>query len=357
MLSTLVSLTRKFISIPSTSGNALALKAVLELALSHLRGYTIERFVKQGVESALIYRASVRPRQFSVVLNAHLDVLPGKQRQYRPMIRAGRLLGAGAVDMKAGAVCLIMAFRAVADRVAYPLALQLVTDEEVGGTNGTRYQVDRGVRAAFVLAGEPTNFDIVNEAKGVLWATVTAPGRTAHGAYPWQGDNAVWKMHNFLAAVRRAYPVPSQEKWATTVNVSWMRTDNETFNKVPEACTVGLDMRLVPAEVSEALALLRSLLPAGFALDVRAQEPALKTSGRNAYVRRLRAVAERCLKGPVRLRGAHGTSDARHYASVRGVGVEFGPIGGGIGSDDEWVNISSLETYYRMLTTFLLRVA
>lgn len=48
------------------------------------------------------------------------------------------------------------------------VGLQLVTNEGIRGFSGTKYQIESGVRADFVIAGEPTNFDIAHEAKGIL---------------------------------------------------------------------------------------------------------------------------------------------------------------------------------------------
>jgi len=52
-----------------------------------------------------------------------------------------------------------------AEELKYPIALQIVTDEEVGGFHGTKFQVENGVNAEFVIATEPTNLDIVTKAK------------------------------------------------------------------------------------------------------------------------------------------------------------------------------------------------
>lgn len=51
-----------------------------------------------------------------------------------------------------------------------------------------------------------------------------------------------------------------------------------------------------------------------------------------------------------------GSSDARHFTKVGCAGVEFGPIGGGIGTDKEWIDIPSLEKYYKILREFLLHL-
>jgi acetylornithine deacetylase/succinyl-diaminopimelate desuccinylase-like protein len=56
--------------------------------------------------------------------------------------------------MKLSDLLAAQVFREQAARLPYPVALQLVTDEEAGGRDGTRHQLEHGVRADFVIAGE-----------------------------------------------------------------------------------------------------------------------------------------------------------------------------------------------------------
>src|SRR3989344_5998343 len=208
MTNQLLSLVKKFISIKSTADNPMALEKILELALSGLKNYKIERFEYKSVKSALVYNTHQKSKKFKVILNGHLDVIPGKEFQYLPKIKNDRLYGLGSMDMKANVACLISTFKEVANKVNYPLGLQLVTDEEVGGLNGTKHQVDKGVRANFVIAGETTNLRIAHQAKGILWAKISTKGKTAHGAYPWKGINSIWKMNQFLTILRKKFPNP-----------------------------------------------------------------------------------------------------------------------------------------------------
>lgn len=356
MLNEILPLAQKMISIQSTANNPKALRSILTIALSKLQGYTVEKFERNGYESALIYNSKDRPKKFKVILNGHLDVIPGKDFQYNPKIKGNRLYGAGSMDMKANVACLITAFKEVVNKVNYPLGLQLVTDEEIGGFNGTKYQIDQGVRADFVIAGEPTNLNIVNKTKGILWIKVSLKGKSAHSAYPWRGENAIWKMIEFLNLLKQKYPVPDQEQWITTVNLSKIETRNNCFNKIPEDCVVSLDIRFVPEETDIIVKNINSLLPKGFLLNVEVKEPPLFVDENNRYVKKLQDVARRVLRKKVILYGANGSSDARHYTQVGCSGVEFGPIGGGIGSDNEWVDIPSLEKYYAVLKKFLLSI-
>lgn len=350
----ILSLAQKFIAIKSIPENPLGLNEILELALRQVEGFTIEKFELDGVKSALVYNRPKRPAKFKIILNGHLDVIPGSSRQYLPRVEGNKLFGVGSMDMKGNLAALIYAFCNTAKEVDYPLALQLVTDEEVGGMKGTKHQIEQGVAADFVLTSEPTNFDIVNRAKGILWAKVTSHGTTAHGAYPWRGDNAILKMGAFLDSLLKRFPIPSAESWTNTVNVSQIGTGNRTYNKIPDDCWVALDIRYVPEEAESIAEELKRLVPEGFNLEIIAQEPSLSTDEGDAFVKRLQQVGADVLGNSIKLRGAQGSSDARHYRHINCPGVEFGPIGEGIGSDDEWVDIPSLEKYYQIINKFLL---
>ncbi|MBI4117834.1 MAG: M20/M25/M40 family metallo-hydrolase [Parcubacteria group bacterium] len=350
----ILSLSKQFISIRSTAANPKEREQILTLALSHLTGYTAETFERNGVKSALIYNFTKRPKKFRLLLNGHLDVIPAKEHQFTPKIENDRLYGAGSMDMKANAACLIEAFAMTAHQVSYPLALQLVTDEEIGGFDGTKYQVEQGVSADFVIAGEPTNFDIVHMAKGILQLKISAAGKTAHGAYPWRGENAVWKMKKVLDILQKKFPIPKKEVWETTLNLSSIESSNRTFNKIPDDCTVWLDVRFVPEDAKHILKDIKSLLPEGFSVFVNTDEAALMTPKDTPDIQTLKKITERIFGDAIKLRGANGSSDARHYSKVGCRGIEFGPIGGGIGSDEEWVDIPSLETYCKILKEFVM---
>lgn len=345
--------TEKLITFHSFRENEKELNVILSFALSHLKNFSIKHFERNGIKSALVYNTKKIPERFRLLLNVHLDVIPAKEYQFTPVRKGNRLYGAGSMDMKAGVACALTAFGAMANNISYPLGLQLVTDEEVGGFHGTKYQVEEGIRSDFVLACEPTNFDIVHKAKGILMIRVHARGKTAHGAYPWRGTNALWMMHAFLKELEKHFPIPKKEVWATTCNVSFMETSNRAFNKIPDDCSVSLDIRYIPDEKESTIRKIRSLLGENMSLEILEDEPALYTDPKNTSLLKLKTITEQLLGKKGVLRGAHGSSDARHFARSGCPGIEFGPIGGGIGSDKEWVDIGSLEIYTSILKEFM----
>lgn len=350
----MIKLTKDLIKLNTNPGNVEELKKALDLCLHQLSGFHFERFHRNKVESLLIYNTKKRPKKFKVLLNGHLDVIPGKESQYNPVIKENKLYGVGSMDMKGNVACLVSSFKDIAEKVDYPLGLQLVTDEEVGGFDGTKYQIDEGVCSDFVIAGETTNFNIVNEAKGILWLKISTKGRTAHGAYPWRGENAIWKMQRFLMELQKAYPIPTDEVWKTSINLSSIETRNQSFNKIPDDCNISLDIRYLPEDNKTILLNIKSLLPKGFKLEVLVKEPPLYTSATNPYLSKLKKITSKHIHKPVKLYGAQGSSDARHFTQVGCPGIEFGPIGGGIGTDKEWISLNSMHKYREILNDFLL---
>jgi succinyl-diaminopimelate desuccinylase len=356
MLNKIILLTKKFISIKSISDNPKKLEEILSLALKELKDFKIEEFKKNNSRSILVYNTNKRPKKFKIILNGHLDVIPGKDFQYSPKIKGNKLYGAGSMDMKANVACLIYVFKEMAEKVDYSLGLQLVTDEQIGGFNGTKYQIEKGIRSDFVIAAESTNFDIVNQAKGILLLRIGAKGKTAHGAYPWKGNNAIWEINNFLNKLNKKYPNPKKQKWVTTVNLSKIGTDNNSFNKIPDNCFLELDIRYVPKDKNTILKDIKKMLSNNLKLEIITNEPEMNTDKNNNYIKILQKSGKDVLNKNIILRGAQGTSDARHFSRIKNSGIEFGPIGDGSGSDKEWVDIKSLEIYYKILKNFLLNV-
>ena len=223
----------ELLAVPSTADRPGELHRALDFVLDFAGpGFTVERFESGGKPSALVYPGTERQR-FQVILNAHLDVVPAPPAQFRPRREGDRLYARGAQDMKVSALVEAQVFRELAGGLPYPLALQLVTDEEVGGRDGTLHQIEQGVSGEFVVIGEHSGLRIVTDSKGMITATLRAVGRSGHSAYPWQGDNALVKLQRSLANLLAAYPVATEEAWRTTVNLARIETPNPGLEPGP----------------------------------------------------------------------------------------------------------------------------
>ena len=348
----ILSLVRQLVEIESIDSKKDKLQEVIDVSVAQLDGFTIERFTQNDRPSILAYVGNKRPEKFKIILNAHLDVVSGRPDQFTPIEKDGRLYGRGADDMKAGAAVEILVFKELAKKLPYPIALQLVTDEEIGGYDGTQLQIKQGVRGEFVIAGEPTDFGINNKAKGIIWMNVKTKGVAAHGAYQWKGESAILKMKKALDAIQKEFPTLTKEEWRTTVNIATLETTNNTYNKVPDNCEMKLDIRFIPEDWKTIKPKIEKMFE-GMILEFLEFEPPQITDENNTYVKALQKSVENITKNPSQVIVKHGGSDIRHYNGVEEDGVTFGPIGAGLHGDDEWVDIKSIQTYYDILVSFL----
>lgn len=353
MTPTILDLLKRLIAIESTNAQKKNLQKVIDVAKAELAGFTIEEFTQNERPSILAYVGDKRPEKFRIIFNAHLDVVSGRPDQFTPVEKDGKLYGRGTNDMKAGAAVEILLFKELAKTLPYPIGLQLVTDEEIGGYDGTQLQIKNGVHTEFVIAGEPTDYGINNKAKGVIWMNVKTKGVAAHGAYQWRGESAILKMKKALDAIEREFPALTKEEWRTTINIAKIETTNTTYNKVPDDCVMRLDIRFIPEDWNTIKDKLEQLF-AGMELEFLEFEPPQITPEDNTFVKALQLATQQVTKKVAPIIVKHGASDVRHYNGVSEDGVTFGPVGAGLHSDNEWVDIKSLGEYYLILKEFLL---
>ena len=350
----------QLLSVESTAGRPDELERALGLVLDFIGpGFSVERFESGGKPSALAYHGAKRPR-FSVILNAHLDVVPAPADQFRPYRDGDRLYARGAQDMKVSALAQALAFRELAGSVAYPLGLQLVTDEETGGRDGTLHQLQEGVAGDFAVVGEASGLRIVTECKGAISARLLAEGRSAHGAYPWLGDNALLKLHRTIAAILAAYPVPDQEAWRTTVSVAGVHTPGQALNQVPAQAEAWLDIRFPAGDPDlggktpqQVTAYLQGLCEPGVTVIVNGVTPPHHADEDHPRVASLRRAARGQGYTGASLR-KHGTGDLRFYGRRGVTSVAFGIGGDGQHGPGEYADVTTIEPYYQALTQFLL---
>ncbi|WP_248959327.1 M20 family metallopeptidase [Sphaerisporangium perillae] len=353
----------ELLAVPSTADRPGELHRALDLVLGFVGpGFTVERFESGGKPSALLYHGTAARPRFRVVLNAHLDVVPAPPHQFRPNRDGTRLYARGAQDMKVSALVQAQVFRELAGLLPYPIALQLVTDEEVGGRNGTLHQLEQGVSAEFVVIGEQSGLRVVTDSKGMVGANLRATGRSAHGAYPWLGDNALLKLQRTLDRVLARYPVATEEVWRTTVNVARVETPGAFRNQVPAFAEAWLDIRFPPQDTD---------LDGRTAEEITAHLDAFCEPGVTAFVDHVdrphhadQSGAEvLALQQAARDQGyradflrKHGAADGRFYYD-RGIdAVIFGVGGDGQHGPDEYADLTTITPYYRALKDFLGRL-
>lgn len=353
----ILQLTKRLVVIPSVKNDKASLRNVLSVAEKELKGFRKETFVKRGIPSLLVSN-TVEKRNFKIILNAHLDVIADIPEHFTPVEKNGRLYCRGSYDMKGAAAVMILLFREIANKLPYPIALQLVTDEEYSGEYGTGYQVKKGVRGKFVIIGEAgSNMAIKNTAKGHIGLKLTTRGISGHGAYPWESENAIMFMHETIDKIKARFPTPKKAQWKSTVTVSRIESSNKIHNRIPDECTAYLDVRFIPEEKDDIVAEIKKILHKKVEIEPFWVVDHHYTDPKNGYIAQLQSSIKHTLKEKPKMLSAHGASDARIYTAVGNAAVEFGPVGSGHHTNREWLDVQSLENYYQIIKHFLLSIA
>jgi succinyl-diaminopimelate desuccinylase len=291
----------------------------------------------------------------TVILHGHLDVVPGHPEQFAPRVEGDRLIGRGAYDMKGGLAVMMCAVRAASEQRAVRVRFLCAPDEESEEVDqrSTDALVRGGYRADFAITGEPTDLHIGVQAKGVLAIRVLVAGTAAHGSTPWLGDNAVLKaIDTFRAIESLPFSRQSSELFdRPSINLGRI-TGGDALNKVPDECTMDIDIRYLPEQdPGDILAQIRALGDVEIARTfVRVPADVSRT---HPYVRALSDAVRRSVRGEVMSVGRDGASDAVSFLEAGVPAVEFGPEGAGHHGPDEWVSIGSLERYRLALDEFV----
>lgn len=353
---TLIDLVEELVAIPSVSGDRAACSRVLELVAERVgNGLHLTRIEEEGVQSLVV---STRPgRQAQIVLNAHLDVVPGHGGQFVPRRSNGRLVGRGAYDMKGAAAVYVRILQDIARSPPEQrphVQVQFVTDEEVGGARGAQVLLREGFTGGVFIAGEPTNLDICHRAKGIVWVTVRVAGEAGHAAMPWLARNPVGPLLDGLGRVCLRWPQVADPGalWRTTASITGLRA-GEAHNRIPPEAAADLDIRRVPEDsADEILAFIRDAFP-GANIEVSQVGAALDTPSDDSWISWLSSLQNGLLGRAPRLCCAHYGSDARFYGAAGVSAFCWGPCGGGMHADEEWLDLSSLRAYDSVLRALL----
>ena len=315
-------------------------------ALLEALGLTVERHPvpdelvrANGMASAtnLIVRARFGAGP-TVALNAHGDVVPPgagwTTDPYGAEIRDGWMYGRGVAVSKsdfATYAYALLALRSLGRPLAGAVELHLTHDEEVGGTIGPKWLLDRGLSRPDFALSAGFSYGIVTAHNGCLHLEVLITGRSAHAARPETGHdaleaatrvlNTLYEHRQGLAEVRSAV----EGIGSPTLVVGLIKGGINT-NVVPDAVTLRLDRRMIPEEdgalVERQLVLLiresaRSL--PGIRCEVRRimlAEPLRPVAGVERLIAPLQRNAEAVLGEPVPTYGVPLYTDARHYAAA-----------------------------------------
>ncbi len=354
--------TETLVRIPSVSRD----RAVCHQVLHEIRKmvpnwetFHSEIFEYEGYQSLVV---STRPgRRAPLILNGHVDVVTAHEPQFTPEVRDdGKLWGRGTYDMKGSVAVFVELLKKLADVSVDErphLQVQFVSDEEIGGHRGVERMVDEGFDTDLFLAGEPTDLDICNQAKGVLWLKLKIHGDPGHSARPWLCRNPLSALSRGLHQLYGRFPVPAAPIWETTATVTGIDVGENAHNRVPDLAVCKIDMRYVPQDdPQELIQFVRGTVPDSELEIVQLAVP-LFTAPDHPTLVAARRIGEKVLGHEPRLFSEHFASDARYYSAKGTPALCWGPKGGGMHADDEHLDLESLEVFARVIDALVLEMS
>lgn len=120
--------------------------------------------------------------------------------------------------------------------------------EETDSIGAVKFVEDGGLKGVgAIVIGEPSSSCINIAEKGAFWVEITTYGKTAHGAFPDKGVNAVVHMNALLSElINYKFKYKENEMVGRpTMNISTINGGVKT-NVVPDKCSITIDMRTVP---------------------------------------------------------------------------------------------------------------
>ena len=197
-----------------------------ELPLAEYIASTLRKF---GLEVELVRHSPTRASVLAhlkglgekpgLLYNGHLDTVPvGTQKwthdPFGGEMAEDKIWGRGAVDMKGGLAALMVTAKALAEArmtLKGDFILAATAGEETDSQGATAIASRSGLKPLQALViGEPSNNGIYVAEKGALWLELTTHGKTAHGATPELGRNAVMMMWKLIGELEKLQ-IPHEE--------------------------------------------------------------------------------------------------------------------------------------------------
>ncbi|MDP4109682.1 MAG: M20 family metallopeptidase [Bacillota bacterium] len=317
-----------------------------------------------------------------LLLNAHIDTVSAGELSewecdpYAAEIKNGCIYGRGAGDDKGSVLAQVMAATIIKRanvRLKGTLIVNPVADEEANSARGAKWLRDANIlKPDMAIIGEQTNNTVACAERAVLFVVVTIKGKAAHGAMPWEGNNATVHMCEFVNLVNQEL-LPEVQKIKhrflppTTLSTTKIRGGIQT-NIIPETCTLDIDCRLSPGVTEDYVLnrfseLLRRLSEKGPAfewkIDVTNSEGgiATDTDPEAPLIKELSGALNEVSGKEIPLTGYKQASDGRIFAKL-GIPIAiFGPGDPSLGhSPNECVPIEQLVEAVKTLTLSVMRL-
>jgi len=363
----LIKITQKLIQINSENppGDESKIAAFVRDYLAGL-GLKVKIYEFEKRRSNVVALLEGRRKKHSLLITPHLDTVPkGRSWNFHPFmakIYRNRIYGLGATDCKGNLACSLEVINSIVEDGAvldYNLILAATADEESGSNLGLIPLLNKKIiRPDVAVVLDSDDFDIVVTQKGLIHLKVKIEGKKAHGAYPWQGINAIdiamdilkeLKAHKFFSEKNRYLKPP-------TLNIGTIK-GGDKVNVVADWCEFELDFRFLPGMSPKGiLKYVRDVVrrhARKFNTEIEGIQKPYSISPKHSLVEYWTQAA-REFKASAKIKGCEGATTITFFQDkkIPAIATGFGCQGCGH-TADEYIKIDNLYKGARVLEKFL----
>jgi len=253
----LVNLLRKFISIPSFSGEE---EKFANTLLYELESIGFDNVFRDSLGNVI---GTIGKGSFHIAYDGHMDTVqignPDRWEvgPFSGEIKGGNVYGRGSVDQKGGLVSAIYALKILKEiGLTDEFKITVVGSVLEEAREGVSWQYiieEVGIKPDFVILTEPTNLEIKRGHLGRTEIEIEVRGVSAHGSMPDAGRNAIEESIPILIelfSLRErllSHPVLGEGK----LTVTGIKSSSPSLCAVPDGVIIHIDRRLTLGEDEE----------------------------------------------------------------------------------------------------------
>jgi succinyl-diaminopimelate desuccinylase len=348
----------ELIAFRSVSADKEASKACAEFCAGFFEGRGLYTKYLESDGYPNVIATSQRTKKPKILLQAHMDVVPGEEELFTMERKDGKLTGRGTFDMKFACA----AYMATLDRLGehikdYDFGIMLTFDEEIGGHNGVEALLKKGYGAEVcILPDSGKDWHLETSAHGAWFLKLKKTGKSAHASLPEHGINAAEILTEALAGINKAAGLYKKSELA----ISLTRINSgKAMNQIPDYAEAVLDIRFRNTSVQEKIrADIDKVCKAyGIKTETIVTAECMKVDVNKQEVIDFVKVAEQVLGRKVPSGHSLGTTDARYFCAYSVPCVVIQPDGGGRHADEEWIDEKGLSDFCEIIHKYILEYA
>ncbi len=198
-----------------------------------------------------------------IAFDAHVDVVDTGDPSlwefdpFKGKVLEDRVIGRGSSDQKAGMASIVYAGKIIkklgieGDFTFYGVGS--IMEEDSDGLPWMYLVEKENFRPDVVVLTEPTDLGIYRGHRGRMEIEIIVHGKSAHGAFPYLGDNAIYKAAEIVSDLQKLAPRLKDHDFLGkgTLTVSRIRGHGPSLCSVADYADIYIDRRLTLGETLE----------------------------------------------------------------------------------------------------------